>query len=156
MKDIWLNILDWINLLIDLLYRFFYAITNIRFILRFSLGMILIGGLGVLIDLYFGNDYKMSAFTYSTAVIGTLTLEALTTTKKDHTLTYLGTLIGLCSIILLSMGLYEKDLNKIHYGFILCLALYIFVESNKKEYSLKRGTLTDPKQPDEEGLTDAQ
>lgn len=155
MKEIKQNLLDWVNLIIDLLYRFFFAITNIRFVLRFILGMGIIGGLGVLIDLYFGNDYKMSIFTYSTALIGTLTLESLTTAKKDHTLTYLSTLIGIISIILLSIGLYEKDLSKIHFGFILCLILYIFVESNKNEYKPKDTTPTGKKELDEKGLSDA-
>jgi len=155
MDEIKSNIIDILNMLSDVFYRFFYAITNFPFLGYFILGMIGIGGLGFWIDYYQSNDYKMNLFTYSTAIIGTLALDAITGNKNSRLLVTLGTIIGFIAIALLIIGLIEKNLFYLQWGTGLSLLLYFFVESNKSKY--KRSPNSSPignKNPTEDDLED--
>lgn len=140
MEDIKTNILNFINMLIDVIIAFLKAFFNFNFLVFFSVGIIGIGGLGYWIDFKLGNDLKMDIFTFSMAIIGTQILNAITAKKINSAIASLGALIGFIAMLYLFNGLYDKDLEYLEKGCLLTLVLYFFIESNDEKYKQKRNT----------------
>ena len=117
--------------------RFTNALKSVTFMVYFVIGIIVIGGTGiwlemVIMDKLFVNT--LNFFTFSMAILGTLALEGLISSNNNKSLTSLAIILGVMSIAFLGFGYKNTIIWQVIIGSGLTLLLFLLVNANDEKF----------------------
>ncbi|MBB1361062.1 hypothetical protein H5125_02675 [Shewanella sp. SR44-4] len=134
---------SWEGLGDEVFSRLSNALNSLSFIAFFLVGIILIGGVGIWLP-YLANKSETATllesqnlFTYTVAILGTLSIEGFFSKNKKANLAALGLIIGAVALLLTLIGYWIDRTGFSWYvtvGSILTLIIFLFSNVNDERF----------------------
>ncbi|AJR09781.1 hypothetical protein C9J03_09675 [Photobacterium gaetbulicola] len=126
----------------ELAARFCNAMKSPSFIAYFSIGIVAIGGIGVWLPYLLDSTGAMffesqNVFTFSVAILGTLSLEGFISKDKSLRLTSLGVILGFVAFLLGVIGYVNAQTGVsvlVNICAALTLLIFLFANANDEKF----------------------